>query len=248
MYKLSVGALFKNEAHSIKEWIEHYLNHGVEHFYLINDNSNDNYLEKIQCYLDTNVVTLYNADGRFYNYNGRQKDMYNTYILPTIKETKWLLIVDLDEFMWSPVNKDLNVILSQCNGFGQIQVNHTLFGSNGHIIQPDSIVNSFTKRSHCLNTKIPHGNFKYFVNTTFDFTSLNVHHATFANNEYHNDINVFIILDSNYFRLNHYCCQSLNFWTTIKCTRGDADNYRERKIEEFSMYDLNEVEDFDLSF
>ena len=48
IYKLSVGALFKNESHSIKEWIKHYLYHGVEHFYLIDDGSTDNYLEEIQ--------------------------------------------------------------------------------------------------------------------------------------------------------------------------------------------------------
>ena len=244
MYKLSVGAIFKNEEHSIKEWIEHYLNHGVEHIYLINDNSNDNYLEKIQYYIDKNIVTLYHAS--FSNYIGRQKDMYNTYILPNMKESKWLLIVDLDEYMWSPVNKDLNVMLEQCGHFGQVQVNHTLFGSNGHITQPESIVNCFTKRSSCLNTEIPNGNFKYFVNSSFDFTSLNVHHATFAIDDYHNDINVFIILGAEYFRFNHYCCQSLNFWKEVKCSRGDADNYRERKLEDFYTYDVNESEDFDL--
>lgn len=245
MYKLSVGALFKNENHSIKEWIEHYLNHGVEHFYLINDNSNDNYLEKIQYYIDKNVVTLYHAGEEFNNYTGRQRDMYNKYILPHIKMSQWLLIVDLDEFMWSPVNKDLNIILSQCSNFGQVQVNHTLFGSNGYITQPETIVNCFTKRGS-INTKIPHGNYKYFINTTFDFISLNVHHATFAIDEYHNDINVFINLGEEYFRLNHYCCQSVNFWNDIKCTRGDSDNYKERKIEEFNSYDINDVEDFDL--
>ena len=37
-YYFSVGAVFKNESHSIKEWICHYLHHGAEHFYLINDN------------------------------------------------------------------------------------------------------------------------------------------------------------------------------------------------------------------
>lgn len=246
MYKLSVGALFKNEENCIIEWIEHYLNHGVEHFYLINDHSNDNYLEKIQSYIDKNMVTLYHAGTEFYNYTGRQKDMYNKYILPHIKESQWLLIVDLDEFMWSPVNKDLNVMLSQCSKFGQIQVNHTLFGSNYYITQPDSIVKHFTKRSHSITTHIPNGNLKYFVNTTFEFTSLNVHHATFANDEYHNDMNVFINLGANYFRLNHYCCQSLVFWKNIKCTRGDSDNYRERKIEDFYSYDINEVEDCDL--
>ena len=244
MFKLSVGAIFKNEEHSIKEWIEHYLHHGVEHFYLINDNSNDNYLEKIQYYIDTNIVTLYNAC--FSNYNGRQKDMYNTYLLPNIKDSQWLLIVDLDEFMWSPMDKDLTGVLAKCSKFGQIQVNHTLFGSNGHITQPDSIVNSFTKRSNCINTKVPLGNFKYFVNSDYDFTSLNVHHATFAIHEYHDDMDVFINLGEQYFRLNHYCCQSLSFWTNVKCTRGDADNYKERKIEEFYIYDLNEIDDFDL--
>ena len=55
-----------------------------------------------------------------------------------------------------------------------------------------------------------------------------------------------MILGQQYFRLNHYCCQSLNFWKNIKCTRGDADNYRERKMEEFDTYDLNDVEDYDL--
>ena len=43
-YKLSVGGVFKNEAHSIKEWIDHYLFHGADHFYLINDGSTDNTL------------------------------------------------------------------------------------------------------------------------------------------------------------------------------------------------------------
>ena len=244
MYKLSVGSIFKNELDSIKEWIEHYINHGVEHFYLINDNSNDNYLENIQYYIDINVVTLYHAN--FSNYTGRQKDMYNTYILPNIKNSEWILLVDLDEYMWSPINKDMNVTLTKLSNYGQIQVNHTLFGSNSHINQPESIVKSFTKRSSCLDTKIPGGNSKYFINTMFDFISLNVHHATFAIDSYNDDINVFINFGQYYFRLNHYCCQSLNFWKTIKCTRGDADNYKERKIEDFYDYDLNEIEDLDL--
>ena len=39
MYNLSVGALFKNESHALEEWLEHYLYHGADHFYLINDGS-----------------------------------------------------------------------------------------------------------------------------------------------------------------------------------------------------------------
>ena len=48
MFKLSVGAMFKNESLIIKEWLDHYIYNGVEHFYLVDDNSDDNYLSIIQ--------------------------------------------------------------------------------------------------------------------------------------------------------------------------------------------------------
>ena len=34
MYDFVIGAFFKNESHIIKEWIEHYFHHGVDHIYL----------------------------------------------------------------------------------------------------------------------------------------------------------------------------------------------------------------------
>ena len=35
MFYFTIGAVFKNESHILKEWIEHYLYHGIEHIYLI---------------------------------------------------------------------------------------------------------------------------------------------------------------------------------------------------------------------
>ena len=58
MYNLVVAAVFKNEAPILKEWILHYLKWGVEHFYLVNDGSTDNYLEIIKDY----PVTLFQND------------------------------------------------------------------------------------------------------------------------------------------------------------------------------------------
>ena len=74
-YYLSVGAMFKNESHSIDEWIRHYLHHGVDHFYLINDSSTDNSKEVIQPYIDKGKVTLFEPDEPYYL--GRQRNMYN---------------------------------------------------------------------------------------------------------------------------------------------------------------------------
>ena len=48
MFYFTIGAVFKNEAHIMKEWIDHYLFHGVDHIYLINDNSNDKFLDILQ--------------------------------------------------------------------------------------------------------------------------------------------------------------------------------------------------------
>ena len=102
MYSLSVGCLFRNESHSIVEWLEHYLFHGVEHFYLINDASDDGFQRLLDPYLKNGVVTLFNAN--WDRYVGRQRDMYNCYVLPRLSETKWLLMVDMDEYVWSPVS------------------------------------------------------------------------------------------------------------------------------------------------
>jgi hypothetical protein len=237
MYDLSVGCLFKNESHSIVEWLDHYIYHGVTHFYLINDNSNDDSCDKLIPYIEKGLITLFNAEWN--SYLGRQRDMYNHFILPRIHESKWLMMLDMDEYAWSPHSIDLKTQFDQMNHIAQVQVEHTLFGSAGHITQPASIVQSFTKRSSQLPTKDP-GNLKYFVNSSFTFTSLNVHHATFANKE--DELHKFLILN-NIFRINHYSCQSRDFWEKVKCTRGDSDNYRTRTIDDFNTTDLNDVED-----
>lgn len=44
MYNLSICAIFKNESHILDEWIQHYLKRNINHFYLINYNSTDDYI------------------------------------------------------------------------------------------------------------------------------------------------------------------------------------------------------------
>jgi len=241
MYSLSVGALFKNEQHALKEWIEHYLHHGVQHFYLINDASTDSSIDIVKPYVDKGLVTLYTIE--FPYYLGRQRDIYNKYIMPHLTETHWLLMVDLDEFMWSPKSIDLNDVLKTATNIGQIQVEHTLFGSNGHIEIPTGIVKSYTHRAATSPTRTP-GMRKYFINSSFKFTDLAIHHAQFENKE--DEEKRFILLNENFFVLNHYSCQAMDLWRLVKCTRGDSDNYRVRTMEDFVVLDQNDVEDLRL--
>jgi len=238
MYTLSVGAMFKNEAHALKEWMEHYIFHGVDHFYLVNDDSTDNSVEILTPYIDKGLVTLFNIKHSYYL--GRQTNIYDMYIFPHLKETQWLLMIDLDEFMWSPTSTDLKYVLKTANNIGQIQVEHTLFGSNGHDAIPEGIVKSYTRRAPESPTRNP-GLRKYFINSAFEFTGLAIHHAYFKHN--HDEKNNFLLLNEPYFVLNHYCCQAKELWRTVKCTRGDSDNYRTRTMDDFAEIDQNDVED-----
>lgn len=240
MFKLAIAAMFKNEEHVFVEWLEHYIRRGAEHFYLINDGSTDNFREKIQPYIERGMITLYESNEPYYL--GRQRALYNKFFLPLLREKKmeWLFICDLDEFLWSPTHMIFYNLLKTTHKIGQIQIQQTFFGSAGHIKQPDSLVAGFTLRSKDCPTNGPKC-YKYFVNSGYNFISLNVHHATFEDKSL--EKTSFIILGPQYFILNHYSCQSREFWNNIKCTRGDSDNYLKRSDQVFRELDFNVVED-----
>lgn len=243
IYTFAIGAIFKNESHGIREWIQHYLYMGAEHFYLIDDGSTDGTVDAIHDYIEAGIVEIFRGSAP--SYIGRQRDMYNTHILPRVqtREMDWLLICDLDEYVWTPFYPSLLHLLRACTETtGQFQVAHTLFGSNGHEKQPERIVETFTRRTR--NQPTSKGNLKYFIRSSYRFSSLNVHHATFENKEFQ-DAPYFILLGPEYVIMNHYGVQSREFWNTVKCTRGDLDAYRKRTVEMFETEDaeLNEVED-----
>ncbi len=249
-YYFCVGAVFKNESHIMEEWLKHYFDHGVDHIFLVNDYSTDHYLSIIEPYIQDGKVTLIHNDIPYYKL--RQKDIQNKYFLPLLEKkiTKWLTILDLDEFLWSRQRRDLKEVLRMCEKYGQIQFNHTLFGSNGWIEHPKYIVPSFTKRAK-YTTEYEECK-KYIVNSDFEFESLYVHHADFKNINEEKKREVFIRIDytgdgeNPWFVLHHYRIQSLQFWREVKCTRGDIDEFIQRNDEHFYKYDINEVEDTSL--
>jgi hypothetical protein len=85
-----------------------------------------------------------------------QEQLYNEYYLQKVKnETHWVIIVDLDEFIYSrPPFQTISAYLKTVNSnVAQISVVWKMFGSNGHIQQqqPNNVVDSFIRR-HCYTT------------------------------------------------------------------------------------------------
>jgi hypothetical protein len=242
MYKLALGAIFKNEAHALKEWITHYTARGVDKIFLLNDSSTDDYLTVLAPYLKSGLVHL--TDLEWKRYPGRQRDIYTHYLLPRFKEAEWFIICDMDEFIWSPKSTNFVELLnSTFSHIAVIQICHTVFGSNGLIMQPKSIVEGFTKRTKDSPSTCSK-NEKCIYNTKYTFTYLNVHYPSFADPE---DEAKRFAQFPDWWRMNHYTCQSKMFWDLVKCTRGDADQFRIRTPDAgFAELDINEVDDLEL--
>lgn len=125
-YKLSICAIFKNEAPFMREWIVYHQLLGVEHFYLYNNFSTDNYIEIIQSFIDDGVVTLIEwpiPQGQMEAY----RHWYNTYR----NDSQWVSFLDLDEFVCPYFETNLNDWLMNYISYPVVAVYWKMFGTSG---------------------------------------------------------------------------------------------------------------------
>lgn len=249
MYFFTIGAIFKNEAQILKEWIEHYFYHGVDHIYMINDNSNDNFLEILQPYIDKNKITLYNAP--VHDYNGGswpQTEYYNIYFLKHLKETKWFGIFDLDEFLYSPIHLNLKNPLKLLEDKQQLQINWVHFGSGGFKEQPTGVVKNFVLRGEYNSMKNgPNGkynSYKSIINSNYsdNFITLGIHRHIKQNIK---DTNISFDIKEPIMLVNHYAIQSLEAWNKRSKTSAIGNHYPGfiRDINLFNQLDNNDILD-----
>ena len=93
-YKVAICAIFKNEAKYLKEWIEFHRIVGVEHFYLYDNNSTDDYTSIIKTYIDRGIVSLVRWEKNY-----AQMEAYKDCIKRFSQETRWMGFIDIDEYL-----------------------------------------------------------------------------------------------------------------------------------------------------
>lgn len=275
--KLCLVAIFKNESHILKEWIEHYLNQGVDKIFLIDNGSTDNYYSILQPYIYSNKVYLVKD-----NKKHAQSELYNKHFLHKCRAYDWVIVCDLDEFIYGrKYCSSIKDFLSKVhNSFSQVYIPWKMFGSNGYDTmekeQPSSVISSFTKRIN--NNDARHNKFrcftyngpiKYIYSKTIVRTKyllqLDIHDSissydrcitscVLRNNNIHKNKH-FVevseeIIENSALHLNHYAIQSFNWFMKVKATRGDinsANNENVRDKEYFNEYNLNDIDDNELS-
>lgn len=105
-YNLSICSVFKDEGEFLEEWIEYHRLLGVDHFYLYDYGSTDDFKEVLQPYIQEGIVTLVFwpitslfEDKALLWSLGVQIAAYENALLLRCKETNWLVFLDIDEFL-----------------------------------------------------------------------------------------------------------------------------------------------------
>lgn len=256
-YFLSICAIFKNESSGLEEWILNHLNEGVDHFYLINNGSTDNFMPIIERY--EKYITLYHDNSQYC-----QTKLYNKYFMPIKHESVWLMIIDLDEFVYSRKNfpKITDYLKTLNNNVSKVSLFWKMYGSSGHIQQPSSIIHNFLNRSNIINI----GCTQKQIIRSKRIISIGVHNhqilnggQTIGSNNKRLIINCEVPLSANdsetclsnlALHLNHYAIQSYEWFRNVKMTRGDVSSQQYefvRNDEYFRNYDNNTVFDDELS-
>jgi len=238
---IAILTCFRNESHILQEWIEHYKNRGIEHIYMINDFSTDNFLEKIQYYLDIGFITVFDSD-IVTNKTGKQLLLYKKYFYEIVKNLKhkWFFILDLDEFLYSPNETNLNTILEKYDDYSQLHIGMQNFGSSNIIKQPDKVVDNFIYRSTYDESKSYISHKSGFKSS--DFINFGIHSHTIDGKSLSvscNDVNSKLVI-------NHYSIQSLEIFKNRKMIIGDVNNYydsNQMSMSYFTNRDSNEILD-----
>jgi len=249
--ELCIVAIFKNEGHALQEWLDHYLREGVDHFFLVDNGSNDGY--DIQEYVKKGVVDLWINPKKH-----AQIELTNHY-LQKAKQYDWVMVVDLDEFMYArngfkTIKQYLRTVKPEVE---QIKVPWKLFGSSGHSKQPKSIIDGFTRREkYSKLIDFLHRPEIIEVKSIVRGKSLkkldiHVHHTNElckVNNTAFDIINE-KMLETSYLHLNHYRIQSWEFFKNVKMKRKSASAKKYNKFRNknyFKLQDINDMIDTEL--
>lgn len=249
-YELSACAIFQDEAPYLQEWIEYHRMLGVQHFYLYNNNSSDNFREVLKTYVKKNIVEIIEwPSASNVSFDPVQRGAYNDCIQKVKKDTRWLAMIDIDEFIVPVHTNNLQELLKNYSSAGGLQIFWQFFGTSGIKKIPDNmtLIESLTwkaPKDDALNY-----NFKTIVQPRA-VSEYKVHGGTYKKHWHeifphgtrggaHQPINIDIV------RIHHYWTRDEDYFLNFKVPRREkfeGTTYSEERIQQM-MNALNQVQD-----
>ena len=166
-YKFSICAIFKNETLSLKEWIEYHLLIGVDHFYLYNNNSDDDYITILKPYIERGIVTLIEWPIAPPSQVPAYKHFYENFK----KDNQWIAFIDLDEYICPRRCDDIKEWITKYDNYPSVVAYWKMFGASG-LFKHDRNKLITEQYYQCWDRLYDYG--KTFFNLNFDVFDFNV--------------------------------------------------------------------------
>ena len=243
-YTLSICAIMKNEGPYLKEWLDYHILVGVEKFYLYDNDSTDNTTEILKPYIDRGIV-----DYTYWPGKAQQQIAYTDALNKHALDTKWMAIIDLDEFLVATeYDNIIDYLNSLPQNFAQLVIGWEQYGSSGHKTKPDGLVIENYKHHAAKSWGV-----KSIVNPRLVYETKNPHThevAGFSIDENGKKLGRIIQTEdrnitTNKIRVNHYVTKSFDEYIA-RMNQGSATTQKSteyRSIEKFNWYDRNEIYD-----
>lgn len=242
-YYLSICAIAKNEGPYFKEWIEWHHKLGVEKFYIYDNESTDSTKEVLSPYIESGLVEYHFFPGK-----KQQLAAYDHCFNHYRYDTRWLAILDLDEYIVPVRDKSIPEFLAPLEEFSSVEINWLIYGSGGaKHKQEGKIMDRFRKHSryeHKLNSFV-----KSIVDPRRVCSMVGCHEAARlsgkAGDSHGNTIKICHkdrAPQHDIIRINHYAVKSYEEFLA-KRSRGRARVDTIRNFDYFEKYDLNDIED-----
>ncbi len=204
---LSACLCFKDSANYLAEWLAFYHVLGVDHFFLYDNDSHDDYSAVVAPYIASGRATLTKYPGR-----GAQAAMYDHCLRTHGAKTRWMMFCDDDEFLYPVQDISLPKALQSYESYAGLAVCWMLYGTSGLLTRPAGLV----VESYIWRARSPDRHVKCIIDPSRVLRSdcighrFACHPGELVVDEHHQPItDIFHPRPSgDHFRINHYLTKS----------------------------------------
>lgn len=234
-HKVSICAIFKNEADFLKEWLSYHMVIGVDHFYLYNNNSDDDFLSVLEPFIEKGIVDLVQ-----WPYEQGQMSAYEDCYKKNRSETNWLGFIDIDEFVCPISQTNIKCFLASFEKYPSVAIYWRQFGSTGYLKHDRDklVIEQYTQSWNKLSTFT-----KMFCNMNYEIHSFENMHLIYSNiygvklaplNQFKKVIGFGInrnnYINENSIQINHYWGKAYDCFVKNKIKRTDAFYQNEKEM------------------
>jgi hypothetical protein len=254
-FQISAACIINNEARFLKEWLDFHRLVGIEHFFLFNNRSEDNYLEVLEPYIKQGIVDLISwntGDTAGDDWIYIEAEALSCALRLAHGRSKWLAMIDTDEYLFPAQSESLTDALKEFEPYGSVSVRYTVFGTSDvqRIPSDKLLIETLTKS--CLDSSSHNNLFKSIVRPEYVDSCINSHYCQLMPGFINvtedltpmNPENIAKVQNKK-LALNHYWTRDLDYFRAHKLPRlsnwGIAEDQCMRNIAELNAVERTDI-------